>query len=104
MRLAIERRVRWMRTAAAALFAAIGLAGCGRGNDRSGATTPSPTGVDATSPERPLMGDVAVPPPTTGLIAPTMGEAIAPPSKPPEPGSEMGGVTSEHAEGPAKSK
>ena len=105
VRLAIERRVRWMRTAAAALFAAIGLAGCSRSNDRSGAPTPSPTGVDATSPERPLMGDVAIAPPTLmGRPKRIMGEAIAPPPKPPERGSEMGGVAPEHVEGPAKPK
>jgi hypothetical protein len=82
VRLALERRLNWIRSAAAALLAAVGLAGCQRG----GSATPEPAPTGGVTPSAPTMGDVADPGPvpTLGNIAvPTMGE----------PGPTMGGVT-----------
>ncbi len=69
VRLAIERRLRWIRSVAAAMLAAVGLAGC-KGARLSDA--PPAPGADPTFVPRPTMGTPPFPPP---------------PQKPPVPGA-----------------
>ena len=98
VRAAIERRIRWVRAAAASVMALLGFAGCSR-DDR--APEPRAPGTVATPPERPLMGDVCAPPlrPTMGEAVvpappdPTMGRTVAP--VPSAPGMEMGNISEE---------
>ncbi len=80
VRAALERRVAWMRAAAASVLAVLGFTGCGRDSQ-----DPKPASDAGAPAERPEMGDVAVPP-----REPTMGLVAVPRSS--EPGSEMGGV------------
>ena len=80
VRAAIERRLRWIRAAAASVLGVLGFAGCSR---------------DALAP-KPPSGAVEAPP-----LRPTMGEAVAP-TPLPDPGSEMGGVRLNQSESPGR--
>ncbi len=72
VRAAIERRVRWVRAAAASVLAVLGFAACSRGED-----APKPLLAPAAPTDLSEMGDVAVPAEdcVMGIVAPPSSES-----------------------------
>ena len=93
VRLAIERRVRWMRSLAASMLALLGFTGCDR-SDRGAPPVEPARGTVADPAPRPLVGEICVP-----GVEPTMGNVAPPTARDPAP--EMGDVAAPKPARPA---
>ena len=76
VRAALERRVRWVRAAAASVLALVGLSACNRSGDG-----PTPAPAPVAPPDRSEMGDVVMPSKdcVMGIVAPLHTEPVSEP-------------------------